>query len=64
MINVNLPDKNVNGIQPAFGKKYYYSTKGDDLDTVLETPVFDLTNATSRSLITNQCIKLNSTMIS
>ena len=35
------------GIQPAFGKKYYYSTKGDNLHTTLETPVFDLTNATN-----------------
>ncbi|WP_020061780.1 immune inhibitor A domain-containing protein [Bacillus sp. 123MFChir2] len=47
MIRVNLPDKDVKGIQPAFGKKYYYSTKGDDLHTTLETPVFDLTNATN-----------------
>src|SRR6476646_7055969 len=47
MIRVNLPDKDVKGIQPAFGKKYYYSTKGDDLHTTLETPLFDLTNATN-----------------
>ncbi|MDP7977705.1 immune inhibitor A domain-containing protein [Bacillus sp. WLY-B-L8] len=47
MVRVNLPDKDVKGIQPAFGKKYYYSTKGDDLHTTLETPVFDLTNATN-----------------
>ncbi|ENQ3104907.1 immune inhibitor A [Bacillus cereus] len=47
MIRVNLPDKDVKGIQPAFGKKYYYSTKGDDLHTTLETPVFDLTKATN-----------------
>lgn len=47
LIRVNLPDKEVKGIQPAFGKKYYYSTKGDNLHTTLETPVFDLTNATN-----------------
>ncbi|CAG9614036.1 Immune inhibitor A [Bacillus rhizoplanae] len=47
LIRVNLPDKDVKGIQPAFGQKYYYSTKGDDLHTTLETPVFDLTNATN-----------------
>ncbi|MGG2066598.1 immune inhibitor A domain-containing protein [Bacillus sp. S14(2024)] len=47
LIRVNLPDKDVKGIQPAFGKKYYYSTKGDDLHTTLETPVFDLTTATN-----------------
>jgi immune inhibitor A len=47
IVRINLPDKEVKGIQPAFGKKYYYSTKGDDLSTSLETPVFDLTNATT-----------------
>ncbi|MEH7076319.1 immune inhibitor A domain-containing protein [Neobacillus drentensis] len=47
IVKVNLPEKKVPGIAPAFGAKYYYSTKGDDLDTVLETPVFDLTGATS-----------------
>ncbi|MFX3623072.1 MAG: immune inhibitor A domain-containing protein [Ectobacillus sp.] len=47
IIRVNLPDKQVQGIQPAFGQKYYYSAKGDDLHTVLETPVFDLKNATN-----------------
>ncbi|RFU60236.1 immune inhibitor A domain-containing protein [Bacillus sp. V59.32b] len=45
IIKVNLPDKEVKGIQPAFGTKYYYSTKGDGLHTVMETPQFDLTNA-------------------
>ncbi|WP_307285111.1 immune inhibitor A domain-containing protein [Bacillus sp. SORGH_AS_0510] len=49
IVKVNLPDKKVKGIDPAFGKKYYYSTKGDGLNTSLETPVFDLTNATSAS---------------
>ncbi|WP_114572105.1 immune inhibitor A domain-containing protein [Exiguobacterium flavidum] len=49
IIKVNLPDKPVKGIQPAFGEKYYYSTKGDDLHTALTTPEFDLTNATSAS---------------
>ncbi|MCZ2971355.1 immune inhibitor A, partial [Acinetobacter baumannii] len=31
MIRVNLPDKDIKTIEPAFGKQYYYSTKGDDL---------------------------------
>jgi immune inhibitor A len=47
IVKVNLPTKKVPGIAPAFGAKYYYSTKGDDLHTVLETPSFDLTGATS-----------------
>ena len=48
IIRVNLPDKQVrDGIQPEFGKKYYFSTRGDDIHTTLETPTFDLTNATS-----------------
>jgi immune inhibitor A len=47
IVKVNLPNKKVPGIAPAFGTKYYYSTKGDDLHTVLETPVFDLTSASS-----------------
>ncbi|WP_242224671.1 immune inhibitor A domain-containing protein [Bacillus cereus group sp. BfR-BA-01380] len=47
LIRVNLPDKDVKGIPAAFGKQYYYSTKGDDLHTTLETPLFDLTNATN-----------------
>ncbi|KAA0793046.1 peptidase M6 [Bacillus wiedmannii] len=45
MIRVNLPDKDVKAIDPAFGKQYYYSTKGDNLHTKMETPLFDLTNA-------------------
>ncbi|WP_273125133.1 immune inhibitor A domain-containing protein [Bacillus weihaiensis] len=45
IIKINLPEKEVEGILPEFGEQYYYSTKGDDLHTVLETPVFDLTNA-------------------
>ena len=47
IVKVNLPAKKVKGIEPAFGEKYYYSTKGDDLHTALETPEFDLTNATN-----------------
>ncbi|RUQ30604.1 M6 family metalloprotease domain-containing protein [Peribacillus cavernae] len=47
IVKVNLPEKQVKGIEPAFGEKYYYSTKGDNLHTTLETPEFDLTNATS-----------------
>jgi immune inhibitor A len=46
IVKVNLPKKKVKGIEPFFGEKYYYSTKGDDLHTALETPVFDLTSAT------------------
>ncbi|MFD3447458.1 immune inhibitor A domain-containing protein [Microbacteriaceae bacterium 4G12] len=45
LVRVNLPDKEVQGIAPAFGKKYYYSSKGDNLHTTMETPVLDLTNA-------------------
>ncbi|WP_132002863.1 immune inhibitor A domain-containing protein [Mesobacillus foraminis] len=45
IVKVNLPDKKVPGIPVASGEKYYYSTKGDDLHTVLETPQFDLTAA-------------------
>ncbi len=47
VVKVNLPDKEVKGIQPAFGEKYYYSTKGDDLNTELVSPEFDLTTATT-----------------
>ncbi|WNB92483.1 immune inhibitor A domain-containing protein [Bacillus sp. NEB1478] len=47
VVKVNLPKKEVKGIAPAFGSKYYYSTKGDDLHTSMKTPVFDLTSATS-----------------
>ncbi|MDQ0243572.1 immune inhibitor A [Bacillus fengqiuensis] len=47
IVKVNLPQKEVDGITPRFGKKYYYSTKGDDLHTSLVTPQFDLTNATN-----------------
>ncbi|MEH7107520.1 immune inhibitor A domain-containing protein [Bacillus sp. JJ1764] len=45
IVKVNLPEKQIPGIPPKFGAKYYYSTKGDDLHTVMETPNFDLTNA-------------------
>jgi immune inhibitor A len=47
VVKVNLPKKEVKGIQPAFGEKYYYSTKGDDLHTTLVSPEFDLTAATT-----------------
>ncbi|WP_081412747.1 immune inhibitor A domain-containing protein [Fictibacillus gelatini] len=47
IVKVNLPDKAVKGIEPAFGQKYYYSTKGNNLDTTMMTPEFDLTNAKS-----------------
>ncbi|MFC4767629.1 immune inhibitor A domain-containing protein [Effusibacillus consociatus] len=45
IVKVNLPDKPVKGIEAKFGQKYYYSTKGDDLHTVMTSPVFDLTAA-------------------
>ncbi|CAM3912430.1 M6 family metalloprotease domain-containing protein [Mesobacillus zeae] len=45
MVKVNLPGKEVKGIQTPFGSKYYYSEKGDDLHTTMSTPEFDLTNA-------------------
>jgi immune inhibitor A len=47
IVKVNLPQKDVKGIMPAFGEKYYYSTKGDDLHTTLATPEFDLTSAST-----------------
>ncbi len=47
IVKVNLPKKAVQGIQPAFGKQYYYSTKGDNLHTIMTSPEFDLTNAQS-----------------
>ncbi|WNR47057.1 immune inhibitor A domain-containing protein [Paenibacillus roseipurpureus] len=49
IVKVNLPDKAVAGIQPAFGAHYYYSTKGDNLHTSLSTPEFDLTQAQTAS---------------
>ncbi|WP_376745661.1 immune inhibitor A domain-containing protein [Paenibacillus sedimenti] len=45
IVKVNLPDKAVQGIPPAFGARYYYSTKGDNLHNTLSTPEFDLTQA-------------------
>ncbi|MGR6008999.1 choice-of-anchor J domain-containing protein [Bacillus cereus] len=47
MIRVNLPDKDVKTIAPAFGKTVLLQHKGDDLHTKMETPLFDLTNATN-----------------
>mgnify|MGYP005994547113 CR=1 FL=1 len=49
IVKVNLPAKDVEGFLPAEngGENYYYSQKGDDLHTALETPLFDLTRATS-----------------
>lgn len=47
IVRVNLPGKEVKGIQTDFGSKYYYSEKGDNLSTSLVTPEFDLTNATN-----------------
>ncbi|MGM9987928.1 MAG: immune inhibitor A domain-containing protein [Bacillaceae bacterium] len=50
MVKVNLPDKEIQGIQPIQGKNYYYSTKGDNLHSKMTTPLLDLTNATTASL--------------
>lgn len=49
IVKVNLPQKDVKGFLPdeTGGENYYYSTKGDDLHTILETPEFDLTNVTT-----------------
>ncbi|CAM4120312.1 peptidase M6 [Bacillus manliponensis] len=47
MIRVNLPDQEIKGVQPAFGEKFYYSTRDDKIHTVMETPLFDLTSATN-----------------
>ncbi|MEW8966078.1 immune inhibitor A domain-containing protein [Exiguobacterium alkaliphilum] len=38
IVKINLPDKKVKGIEPKFGKYYYYSTKGDNLHTELAIP--------------------------
>ncbi|OYD56808.1 peptidase M6 [Fictibacillus aquaticus] len=50
IVKVNLPKKDVKGIQPKFGQKYYYSTKGDDLHTAMTTPEIDLTGKTTASV--------------
>jgi immune inhibitor A len=48
IVKVNLPQKEVpSKIQPKFGEQYYYSTKGDNIHTSMESPVFDLTGNTS-----------------
>ncbi len=38
IVKINLPNKKVKGIEPKFGKYYYYSTKGDNLHTELAIP--------------------------
>ncbi|CAI8837365.1 Immune inhibitor A [Bacillus pseudomycoides] len=45
LVRVNLPEKSVETIKTGFGKHAYYSTRGDDMHTTLETPLFDLTKA-------------------
>ncbi|PEK98533.1 immune inhibitor A domain-containing protein [Bacillus sp. AFS017336] len=51
VVKVNLPKKEVKSkIQPLFGKNYYHSLKGDNLDTTMTSPVIDLTAATSANL--------------
>ncbi|MBN3553965.1 immune inhibitor A [Fictibacillus nanhaiensis] len=48
IVKVNLPQKPVKSkIQPEFGNKYYYSTKGDNLHTSMTSPTLDLTGKTS-----------------
>ena len=47
VVRVNLPGKSVETIKPEFGKHAYYSTRGDDMHTTLETPFFDLTKGTN-----------------
>jgi len=50
IVKVNLPKKEVKSkIQPQFGAKYYYSTKGDNLHTTMTSPEFNLTAATNAS---------------
>lgn len=53
IVKVNLPGKEVKGFEPATGDKYYFSQKGDNLDTTLVTPEFDLTNATNATFTYN-----------
>ncbi|MCH5584782.1 immune inhibitor A [Shimazuella sp. AN120528] len=50
MIKVDLPDKIVSPPLRPLGKKSYYSTKGNMLDTRLSSPTIDLTNKKSSSL--------------
>ncbi|PEB53726.1 peptidase M6 [Bacillus pseudomycoides] len=45
LVRVNLPGKSIETIKPEFGKHAYYSTRGDDIHTTLETRLFDLTKA-------------------
>ncbi|WP_214775303.1 immune inhibitor A domain-containing protein [Exiguobacterium sp. s37] len=42
IVKVNLPDKKIKGIEPAYGDRYYYSTKGDDIHTEMATPAVKL----------------------
>jgi len=53
IVKVNLPGKEVKGFEPATGDKYYFSQKGDNLDTTLVTPELDLTNATNATFTYN-----------
>ncbi|MFT9848812.1 immune inhibitor A domain-containing protein [Aneurinibacillus sp. REN35] len=45
MIKVNVPDKEVQGVAPFEGAYSYFSTKGDDLNTAMYSPEFDLVDA-------------------
>ncbi len=47
IVKVNLPKKEVHGLQPSFGNYYYYSNKGDNLHTRMSSPEFDLTGAST-----------------
>ncbi|WP_371328163.1 immune inhibitor A domain-containing protein [Exiguobacterium sp. HVEsp1] len=42
IVKVNLPDKKIKGIEPVYGDRYYYSTKGDDIHTEMATPAVKL----------------------
>lgn len=49
IVKINLPQKAVQGMKTDFGKKFYYSQKGDDLRTAMTTKEVDLTSATKAS---------------
>lgn len=47
LVKVNLPDRLVNPPTQPLGKKAYFSTKGDFLNTKMISPEIDLTKATT-----------------
>ncbi|MBH8603450.1 immune inhibitor A domain-containing protein [Thermoactinomyces sp. CICC 10522] len=50
MLKIDLPDRLVDPPTQPLGKKSYFSTKGNSLDTSMTSPVIDLTNAKSPKL--------------